>query len=69
LAKANDKFTRRFDALEAALEEQGRSVHSANPSELESAWQVVKTTTARRPPATSVPPTSARGSRRRRSQR
>jgi MazG family protein len=42
LRRANDKFSARFDRVEATLEAAGRSVHDATPSELESAWQRVK---------------------------
>ena len=33
LRQASDKFTERFDALEAALHAEGRSVHEAPPAE------------------------------------
>jgi MazG family protein len=72
LRQANDKFTRRFDALEAHLETRGRAVHDASPDELEAAWQHVKTAQAARAPrrpSTSRPSTSARGSGARRSRR
>ena len=42
LRMANDKFTRRFDALEAWFEARGRSVHSAALEEMEAAWGEVK---------------------------
>jgi MazG family protein len=42
LREANDKFSRRFDAVEAALEARGRSVHEATLEEMEAAWQAVK---------------------------
>ncbi len=42
LRSANEKFTRRFEALEAELERQGRSVHEAQLPELEEVWQAVK---------------------------
>jgi ATP diphosphatase len=42
LRAANDKFTRRFDALEAWFEERGRSVHGATLDELEAGWQEIK---------------------------
>jgi ATP diphosphatase len=42
LRAANEKFTRRFDAIESALERQGRAVHDAKPGELEELWQVLK---------------------------
>ena len=51
LRHANDKFTKRFDAVEGALEARGRSVHQATQPEMEAAWQAVKQTPARRRPA------------------
>jgi len=45
LRKANDKFTRRFGALEESLHAQGRSVHEATLEEMEAEWQRVKETT------------------------
>ena len=42
LREANDKFTTRFDRLEAWLAARGRSVHGAPLTELEEAWQAVK---------------------------
>lgn len=42
LRKANDKFTQRFDAVEAALQKRGRTVHEASQSEMEAEWQRVK---------------------------
>ena len=44
LRMANDKFTRRFDALEAWFEARGRSVHGAALDEMEAAWGEVKKT-------------------------
>ena len=46
LRQANDKFSRRFDALEGWLEAKGRSVHQSNAEELENAWQAIKDVTA-----------------------
>lgn len=43
LRAANEKFTRRFEALEAALERQGRTVHDAELEEMEAIWKQVKT--------------------------
>jgi MazG family protein len=43
LRKANEKFTKRFDAVETALESRGSSVHQATLDEMESAWQTIKT--------------------------
>ena len=42
LRKANDKFTRRFEALEDRLHAQGRSVHEATLDEMEREWLEVK---------------------------
>jgi nucleoside triphosphate diphosphatase len=42
LRKANEKFTARFEALEARLHAQGRSVHGASLEEMEREWQAVK---------------------------
>jgi MazG family protein len=42
LRQANDKFTRRFEALEADFERRGRALHGAPLAELEAAWQAVK---------------------------
>jgi MazG family protein len=42
LRKANDKFTRRFEALEDRLHAQGRSVHEATLDEMEREWQEIK---------------------------
>src|SRR5579871_2477806 len=42
LRAANDKFTRRFDAVERLLEQEGTDVHRAAPDRLERAWQRVK---------------------------
>ncbi len=71
LRLANDKFTARFDALEAALHAEGRSVHEAPPADLEAAWQRVKATTAAATPQSSRRGRgrSARAPRRRRSRR
>lgn len=48
LRKANEKFSRRFDQVEAALEQQGSSVHRASQPEMEAAWQQVKRTSRAR---------------------
>ena len=47
LREANDKFTARFDQLEAWMAARGRSVHGAPLTELEEAWQTVKALPAR----------------------
>lgn len=44
LRKANDKFTKRFSALEDTLAHEGRTVHEATTEEMERAWQAVKKT-------------------------
>ena len=42
LRKANEKFTRRFEAVEDRLHAQGRSVHDASLEEMEREWAQVK---------------------------
>jgi MazG family protein len=42
LRKANEKFTRRFTALEAVFEERGQSIHDATLDEMEAVWGQVK---------------------------
>lgn len=42
LRKANAKFSARFEALEHAFEQQGRSVHDATLEEMEAQWKAVK---------------------------
>ena len=42
LRKANEKFTTRFTALEAVLEERGHNVHDATLEEMEAVWHEVK---------------------------
>ncbi len=42
LRKANDKFTKRFTALEEVFEQRGRSVHDATLEEMEAVWHEVK---------------------------
>lgn len=42
LRRANDKFSRRFEAVETRLERRGRSVHAATPRELNAEWNRVK---------------------------
>jgi nucleoside triphosphate diphosphatase len=43
LRKANDKFTRRFGALERTVAESGRTMREMSLEELEQQWQRVKT--------------------------
>jgi MazG family protein len=50
LRKANDKFTRRFTALEERLHAQGRSVHDATLEEMEREWALVKREMTQDPP-------------------
>jgi nucleoside triphosphate diphosphatase len=42
LRKANEKFSKRFTALEESLHAQGRSVHEATLEEMEREWHAVK---------------------------
>jgi MazG family protein len=42
LRKANDKFTRRFGALEQAVNESGRTMREMSLEELEAEWQQIK---------------------------
>ena len=42
LRSANDKFAKRFAAVEACLADRGQSVHAAIADELEQAWRDVK---------------------------
>jgi uncharacterized protein YabN with tetrapyrrole methylase and pyrophosphatase domain len=44
LRRASDKFTRRFDAVEAVFATQGRSLPEASLEEMEAEWQRVKET-------------------------
>lgn len=70
LRRANEKFTQRFEALEADFEARGRAVHGATLDDLEAGWQRVKRRAAPRHTKSSAPARSARGpsSRRSRSQ-
>jgi MazG family protein len=68
LARANDKFTDRFNAVETRLAADGIDVHDASPDELEAAWAAVKASTTSAS-ATSAPTSRARGARARRSRR
>lgn len=67
LRAANDKFTRRFDDVEAHLEAEGRSVHAATPADLEAVWSRVKALHASSSTSTSGASSSAPAARRRRS--
>ena len=48
LRQANDKFTERFNALEAAFEDRGASIHGATLAAMERAWQEIKSSSAQR---------------------
>jgi len=69
LRMANEKFTQRFDALEARFEKAGRSVHDATLDEMESAWRAVKKVRPRRTTRTAGRRSSARRRPVRRSRR
>jgi MazG family protein len=43
LRRANEKFTRRFDAMEHAFTDRGKQLSDATLEEMESEWQRVKT--------------------------
>ena len=45
LRRANDKFTRRFDAVEQAFATHGRSLRDATLAEMEDEWQRIKRST------------------------
>jgi len=49
LRKANDKFTKRFGALEQHVTESGRAMKDMTLDELEAAWQRVKRVTPSQP--------------------
>jgi MazG family protein len=42
LRKANEKFSARFEAVERALEERGRSVHDSSLEDMDAEWERVK---------------------------
>jgi ATP diphosphatase len=44
LRASNDKFTRRFEAVEDDFSARGRSIHGAGAADLEEAWRRVKST-------------------------
>jgi ATP diphosphatase len=69
LSAANDKFTRRFDAIEALLGRAGRDVHGTSLDDLEAAWAAVKRAeaAAARPTSTRARPRSTPAPRARRS--
>jgi len=59
LRAANEKFSVRFAAVEADLEQRGSSVHAATLEEMEAAWQRIKRVKPRSPAVRPSP--SARG--------
>ena len=65
LRMATEKFSTRFAAVEADLEQRGSSVHAATTEEMEAAWQRVKSAKPR--PSTPGRSRSARAPRGRRS--
>jgi ATP diphosphatase len=67
LQQANDKFTRRFDAVEARLEAAGSRVHDASAEALDAAWTAVKQADATPASSTPVRSSTARAPRGRRS--
>lgn len=71
LGAANDKFTARFDQVEAHLAARGLTVHAASQEQLEQAWNAIKASPRPAPPGASsragsrsTPPRTARRSRR-----
>ena len=44
LRLANDKFTRRFEAIETELERRGRTVHETSTDDLNALWDLAKKT-------------------------
>lgn len=61
LREANDKFTARFSAVEARLEQRGGSVHEATLEDMEAAWTEIKA--ARAPKSARRPTRRARSPR------
>ena len=60
LRHANDKFTRRFEAMEALLDGHGARLDEAGMDVLDRAWQTVKARESTRPPGRSRPATPPR---------
>lgn len=65
LRAANDKFSRRFAAVEDLLERRGRSVHDATLDEMEAAWTKIKAARKVRTPTSSGRARSGRARSRR----
>lgn len=55
LRRANAKFTRRFEAVERRVADQGRAMQDATLDELEAEWQQVKGSELEAPARTDVP--------------
>lgn len=68
LREANEKFTERFEALEAAFAKRGRAVRDASLEEMEDVWQTVKRR-GRRAPRSASASRARRSPTRRRSTR
>lgn len=71
LRKANEKFTKRFERVEAVLESRGTSVHQSTLDEMDGIWQEIKhlPERPRRLPASPSPRKTPKGSPRPRSGR
>ncbi|MCC7008317.1 MAG: nucleoside triphosphate pyrophosphohydrolase [Acidobacteria bacterium] len=69
LREANDKFTRRFGALEATLAAGGRSVGATPPDTLDAVWNLVKRRSATRGRSGPARASGARAPRAHRSRR
>jgi MazG family protein len=63
LRRANDKFVRRFEAVERAIQAQGRAVRDASLDELETEWQRVKQQDEPRPGGRETSPPTPDGRR------
>lgn len=69
LRKANEKFTKRFERVEAELEARGTSVHQSDLKEMDAIWQKIKHLEAPRLPASRARRKTRQVSPRRRSGR
>ena len=63
LRRANEKFVRRFDAVERAIQTQGRSLRDASLDEMEAEWQRVKRQDEPTPGGRETSPPTADGRR------
>jgi ATP diphosphatase len=66
LRHANDKFTRRFEAMEALIDRKGARLDESGMDVLDRAWQAVKARESTRPPGRSRPATPPRPAKARR---